>query len=233
MRGLILAAGAGTRLKPLTEITNKNLLPVAGIPIIEYGIKNLRDADIHDIGIVIDPVNAGPLIKFLGSGSRYEVNITYIVQEVPKGIAHAIWTARDFISHHPVTVLLGDNLFTQFPTGFVGGCTKDCQHNHIFVVRTKEPERFGIINKERTAIVEKPKEFINDEAVIGLYVFPSGVCDLFTQIEASPRGEYEVTSLIQKYLDTGKVSVHEVEGLWVDTGTIQSYNHANRVFYNI
>ena len=233
MKGLLLAGGHGTRLRPLTFTGNKHMLPLANKPMLQYGLEYLKNVGITEIGIILGPIKEG-VIKKLGDGSKYDVNITYLNQPAPKGIAHAVMIAEDFLKGDSFVVCLGDNLlkqgarplvkeFNEKGCDFVGGVTK-----------VKEPSRYGIVvfKEDGTIkkIVEKPKDLISDWALIGIYVFNDKVFNAVKKIKPSWRGELEITDAIQTLLDGGaKVNIQRVQGWWKDTGKPEDLLEANQL----
>lgn len=233
MRGLLLAGGYGTRLRPLTFTGNKHMLPLANKPMLQYGLEHLRNAGIKEIGIILGPLKEG-VIEYFGDGSNFDVNITYIEQPDPKGLAHAVLIAEDFLKDQPFVMYLGDNLlkqgvkpftdiFNKTGSDFVGGVTK-----------VNDPSRYGVVayNEDGTIkkIVEKPKEPISEWALIGVYVFNDKVFDAVKLIKPSWRGELEITDTIQTLLTQGhKVKVQKVEGWWKDTGKPEDLLEANQL----
>ena len=225
MKGVILAGGHGTRLNPLTCITNKHLLPVFNKPMILYPIETLISRGIKDILIVSGGEYMGRFTEFLGDGNRFGVNLTYRVQEEAGGIAEALGLAKDFVADDSVTVILGDNIFEN---KYIPEFEIEKEKAYIFTKKVKNPERFGVISltefgKEgEPLIVEKPKKFIGDRAVIGLYIYPNDVFDVIPTLKKSSRGELEVTDLNNHYLREGRGVVKNIKGFWSDAGTHDS-----------
>ena len=225
MKGLVLAGGEGTRLRPFTLSTPKHLIPLLGKAMIEYPIQHLVDAGIRDIGIVVGYL--GHLIEeYLGDGSRYGASFTYIKQERRLGIAHAIHLAIEngFIDK-PFVVYLGDNILAHGIEKYVKKFLENQPDVYIMLCRVRDPSRFGVavIRDGRIVkLVEKPKEFVSDMAVIGIYFFrdPELVEKAFKTLKPSWRGEYEITELIQWFIDHGyRVEYDVVSGWWKDVGT--------------
>jgi len=225
LKGLILAGGEGTRLRPFTLSAPKHLIPLLGKAMIEYPIQHLVDAGIRDIGIVVGYL--GHLIEeYLGDGSRYGAEFSYIKQERRLGIAHAIHLAIEsgFIDK-PFTVYLGDNILAHGIEKFVKRFLEEQPDVYIMLCRVRDPSRFGVAvlrDGKIVRLVEKPKEFVSDMAVIGIYFFrdPDLVEKAFSTLKPSWRGEYEITELIQWFIDNGyRVEYDVVTGWWKDVGT--------------
>lgn len=225
MRGVILAGGHGTRLSPLTDITNKQLLAVYNKPMIQYPLETLKKRGIKDILIISDGKHTGHFTDYLGDGSKFGVNLTYRVQTNPGGIAQALGLAKDFVGDDSVTVILGDNIFED---KHIPSFTAKPDKAYFFVKKVQNPERFGVIsltekNSEgRSLIVEKPKKFVGDHAVVGLYIYPSDVFDIIPTLKKSARGEYEVTDLNNYYLREERGEIKKIRGFWSDAGTHNS-----------
>jgi glucose-1-phosphate thymidylyltransferase len=224
MKGVLLAGGMGTRLSPLTKITNKHLLPIYDKPMILYGIEMLRASGIIDIMLVCGREHAGHFMNFLGSGKDYGVNLSYALQDKNNGgIADALLYAEDFADDEPVAVLLGDNLFEnnfkKEVKEFKGGAT-------IFLKKVSDPERFGVpvFNKNKTKILtieEKPKEPKSEYAQTGFYLFDKNVFSYMKKLAPSKRGELEIADTVNKYIPN-KLHFAFLEGWWFDAGTFDS-----------
>ena len=233
MKGLLLAGGHGTRLRPLTFTGNKHMLPLANKPMLQYGLEHLKNAGIKDVGIILGPVKEG-VVEYFGDGSNFDVNITYIEQPDPKGLAHAVLIAEDFLRGQPFVMYLGDNLLKQGVKPFKDEFNKTGSDFVGGVAKIKDPSRYGVVvyNEDGTIkkIVEKPKEPISEWALIGVYVFNDKVFDVVKSIKPSWRGELEITDTIQTLLTQGcNVKIQKVEGWWKDTGKPQDLLEANQL----
>lgn len=223
MRGIILSGGSGTRLRPLTKITSKQLLPIYNRPMIYYPLNTLIKAGIKEILIIVAPERAGDYLNLLGSGKEFGVKFTYEIQDKPEGLAQAFIIGENFIDKEDVTMILGDNIFeddfSEEIKNFKGGAK-------IFAKDVPDPERFGVVkfdeNHKAEQIVEKPQTYLSNHAVTGLYVYDSRVVDIAKQMKASDRGELEITDVNNWYLEKGELEVATVHGEWLDAGTFES-----------
>ncbi|PUA31222.1 MAG: glucose-1-phosphate thymidylyltransferase [Candidatus Terraquivivens tikiterensis] len=232
MKGLLLAGGHGTRLRPLTFTGNKHLLPIANKPILFYGLENLARAGIREVGIILGPIKEG-IVEAVGDGARFGLKVTYIHQPEPLGIAHAILIAEDFLRGEPFVVYLGDNLLKKGIGSFVKLFEEKQSDCVIGVTPTKEPQRFGVVEMENgrvVRLVEKPKQPRSNLALVGVYVFNDSVFEACRRIRPSWRGELEITDAIQTLIDMKKrVDVNFVEGWWKDTGKPEDLLEANQL----
>ncbi|MDQ3740991.1 MAG: glucose-1-phosphate thymidylyltransferase [Actinomycetota bacterium] len=233
LKGLILSGGRGTRLRPITYTSAKQLVPVANKPVLFYGIEAMAAAGIEDIGIIIAPETGDEIKAVTGDGERFGVRITYILQDEPAGLAHAVLTAEPFLGTSPFVMYLGDNLLQ-------GGMTElvDDFRNHepdalILLTPVPDPEHYGVAELDEgrvTRLLEKPPQPKTDLALVGVYMFTAGIHDAARAIEPSARGELEITDAIQRLVDTGqRVEPHIVRGWWKDTGRLDDMLEANRL----
>lgn len=230
MKGIVLAGGSGTRLRPLTKVTSKQLLPVYNKPMVLYPIETLVKAGIKEILVIIAPSNAGDFLKLLGNGEAYGCKISYVIQEKPEGLAQAFTIGKNFIDDDNVTLILGDNLyeddFSEDIKKFKGGAK-------VFAIHTKDPERFGVVefdkNMKALSIEEKPKQPKSNYAVTGLYVYDNSVIKKAENLKPSARGELEITDINNLFLQEGTLEVAFVHGKWFDCGTFESLFEASEL----
>ncbi len=232
MKGLILSGGKGTRLRPLTYTSAKQLVPVANKPVLFYGIEAIAAAGISDIGIVVGDTQA-EIRAAVGDGSRWGVRITYIEQDAPRGLAHAVKISEPFLGASPFVMYLGDNLLNKGITHFVQEFSRERPAAQILLTRVPDPQMFGVAQLENgrvVRLVEKPKEPIGDLALVGVYMFGPEVFESVRRITPSQRNELEITDAIQDLIDRGlTVRPHIVDGWWKDTGKLEDMLEANRL----
>ena len=234
LKGLILAGGAGTRLRPLTYSSAKQLVPVANKPVLFYGIEAMRDAGIEDITVVVSPGASGMEIEErTGDGSRWGVSMRYVVQEEALGLAHAVLHGEQAIGESPFVVYLGDNLLRDGIQTMVDQFRTNAPDALILLQHVEDPRAFGVAELDGDQVVrltEKPPEPKSDLALVGVYMFQPGIFDICRSLEPSDRGEYEITEAIQALIDQGKrVEPHVVTGWWKDTGKWEDMLEANRL----
>jgi glucose-1-phosphate thymidylyltransferase len=239
LRGLILSGGKGTRLRPITHTSAKQLVPVANKPVLFYGIEAMAEAGIEDIGIIIAP-DTGPEIEAaVGDGERFGVRITYIVQDEPLGLAHAVLTAEPYLGDSPFVMYLGDNLLQGGISELVSAFREHGPDALILLTPVPDPQNYGVAELAQAApgevgrvvrLVEKPPQPATDLALVGVYMFTDSIHDAARAIEPSARGELEITDAIQHLLDSDRrVEPHIVRGWWKDTGRLEDMLEANRL----
>jgi glucose-1-phosphate thymidylyltransferase len=233
LKGLILSGGAGTRLRPITHTSAKQLVPVANKPVLFYGIEALVDAGVKEIGIIIAPETGDEIRAAVGDGSAFGAEVTYIVQDEPAGLAHAVLTAEEFIGGSPFVMYLGDNLLADGLRGLVASFREAEPDALILLTPVEDPSSYGVaeLNGERVVrLVEKPKDPPSNLALVGVYLFGSPIFDAARALEPSWRGELEITEAIQKLIDDGRrVQSEVVKGWWKDTGRLADMLEANRL----
>jgi glucose-1-phosphate thymidylyltransferase len=228
VKGAILAGGTGTRLKPLTEVTNKHLLPIFDQPMIVHPLNTLKQVGIDDICIVTGGEYIADFMRFLGSGARFEVRLTYKIQDGPLGIAHALLQTEDFFEKEKVVAILGDNIFEKIE---VPKEAFEDDFAYIFLKEVKNPQRFGVAvfdeNGNIIEIEEKPKLPKSNFVVTGLYIYPNDVFDFIKTLKPSARGELEITDVNNWYLKQGRLKAIKLKGYWSDAGSFTSWLKAN------
>jgi glucose-1-phosphate thymidylyltransferase len=231
MKGIILAGGNGTRLKPLTKATSKQLLPIYDKPLIFYPLSTLMELGIRDIAIIVKSSEKEKFFLLLGDGKRFGINITYLIQDNPNGLAEAFIIGEEFIGKSNVTLILGDNIFygealkQSLSSKFSEGA-------NILCYKVNDPERYGVAkisDSKVVEIVEKPKEFVSDYAVTGIYVYDNSVIAKSKSLLPSARGELEITDLNNLYIEEGNLKgiFLDSEMIWMDTGTFNSLHDAS------
>ena len=229
-----MAGGTGSRLYPLTKVTNKHLLPVGNKPMIYYPIEKLTEVGIEEILIVTGTEHMGDVVNLLGSGKDFDCRFTYKVQDEAGGIAQALGLAENFCSDEPMTVILGDNIFE-------AGLSKalksfDGTGSQILIKKVEDPERFGVAELEGDRIIgieEKPEVPKSDYAVTGIYMYDSKVFDLIKNLKPSDRGELEITDVNNHYIVNGTMKYSILDGWWTDAGTPESYKVANNLAHKL
>lgn len=233
VKGVILAGGLGSRLAPLTSVSNKHLLPVYNKPMIYYPLQTLVDSGITDIMLVTGGNNAGDFLRLLGNGREFGLKrIEYTYQKGEGGIADALKLSEDFADGSKVVVVLGDNIIERSIKKFVDRFRKQKEGARILIKKVKDPERFGVVefNKNRiTRIVEKPEDPKTDYAVTGIYMYDTKVFDFIKKLKPSKRGELEITDVNNAYIKDGQMSYDKLPGFWTDSGTFESLLHASNL----
>lgn len=236
MKGIILAGGKGTRLHPLTRHTNKHLLPVGREPMIYNPVKNLVACGVKEIMIVTSSLHMGDIVTSLGSGAEFGADFTYKVQDEAGGIADALRLCRGFAGEEPVFVLLGDNIFERPLLHFVENyrTMQGERGARVMLVKVDNPSAFGVAALDEQKVVEiqeKPERPKSDYAVVGAYLYDSRVWGIIDQLKPSARGEYEITDVNNAYIAQGELEYDFVQGVWMDTGTFESYHRANQLMF--
>ncbi len=231
MKGIILSGGTATRLFPLTATTSKQLLPVYNKQMIFYPLNTLIKAGIKDILIIVTPEHSGQYLNLLGSTfKKHGINIYFEVQKIPRGLADAFILGEGFIGKDCATMILGDNIFED---DFSDAIKNFQSGGHVFAKKVSDPERFGVVKFDEAGravqIVEKPQEWISDYAVTGLYIYDNRVIEAAKGTQPSERGEIEITSLHNYYLEKGELKVSTFNGEWLDAGTFDTLLEAGKI----
>ncbi|MEK4430736.1 sugar phosphate nucleotidyltransferase [Paenibacillus sp. FSL M7-0802] len=236
MKGIILAGGTGSRLFPLTKVTNKHLLPVGNYPMIFHSIYKLKKADITDILIVTGKEHMGDVVNLLGSGRDMGVTFTYKVQDEAGGIAQALYLAKQFVGTDQMVVILGDNVFEDDISPFIQNFRKQNVGAKLLLQKVHDPQRFGVAeiqNQRILSIEEKPQMPKSDYAVTGIYMFDHNVFNIVKTLKPSTRGELEITDVNNAYIANGTLTYDILQGWWTDAGTHTSLARANELAQNI
>jgi glucose-1-phosphate thymidylyltransferase len=232
MKALILAGGAGTRLRPLTHTSAKQLVPVANKPVLMYGLEAIVEAGIREVGVIVGSTHA-EIRQALGDGSRFGIEVTYIPQDEPLGLAHCVLIAQDFLGQDDFVMYLGDNFILGGITEVVERFREGDYDAQILLTQVADPTQFGVAELDGTGRVigleEKPKEPKSDLALVGVYIFNRSIHDAVQAIRPSSRGELEITDAIQHLIDGGRdVRSHTITGYWKDTGRVEDMLECNR-----
>jgi len=230
MKGIVIAGGLGTRLRPVTRVVNKNLLLIYDKPLIYYPILSLKEAGIKNILIISGRGNAGQFVDLMGSGRELGVKLSYDVQEEPGGIAQALGLAENFADNEKIVAILGDNVIEDNLRNAVLKFQKQKKGAKVFLKEVKDPERFGIaeIKNDKVArIIEKPKKPKSNLAVVGIYMYDKQVWNIIKELKPSARGELEITDVNSFYVKQGMMTHEILKGEWIDAGTFDSLLRAN------
>lgn len=231
MKGIILAGGLGSRLFPLTKVTNKHLLPVHDKPMIYYPIQTLVSGGVKDILLVTGGNSAGDFLRLLGNGNEFGLrSINYAYQEGEGGIAHALGLAEQFAEGEKIAVILGDNIIEDNIRPYVEKFEKQRNGARLLLKRVPDPERFGVAemkNGKITGIIEKPKNPKSDLAVVGVYMYDAEIFNIIHTLKPSKRGELEITDVNNAYLRRGQLDYDVLKGFWSDAGTFESLSRAS------
>ncbi|WP_025720509.1 sugar phosphate nucleotidyltransferase [Paenibacillus sp. 1-18] len=236
MKGIILAGGTGSRLYPLTKVTNKHLLPVGKYPMIFHSVFKLKQAEIQDILIVTGKEHMGDVVNLLGSGHEMGVTFTYKVQDEAGGIAQALDLAEQFVGDDQMVVILGDNVFQDDIAPFVDNFRNQIAGAKILLQQVQDPHRFGVAELQEERIVsieEKPKDPKSNYAVTGIYMFDHSVFEIVKTLKPSARGELEITDVNNAYIANGTLTYDILQGWWTDAGTHPSLARANELAKDI
>lgn len=236
MKGIILAGGTGSRLYPLTKVTNKHLLPVGKYPMIFHAIAKLKNADINDILIITGKEHMGDVVNLLGSGNDMGVSFTYKVQDEAGGIAQALGLSEQFVGQDQMVVILGDNVFVDDITPYIKKFINQKNGAKLLIQKVYDPKRFGVpeLQGDRIiAIEEKPKNPKSNYAVTGIYMFDHNVFEIIKTLQPSARGELEITDVNNAYIERDKLTFDVLEGWWTDAGTHASLARANELAKDI
>ena len=232
MKGIVLAGGKGSRLFPLTKVTNKHLLPVGKEPMLFHPIKQMVKANLTEILVVTSTDHMGDIVRCLGSGEEFECNITYRVQQSAAGIADALLLAESFAGGDKICVMLGDNVFEKSIVEYVKSFSKQKVGARVLLKKVSDPCRFGIAALDEHQIMEieeKPSSPKSSFAVVGLYFFDHKVFQFIKEISPSDNGELEITSVNNKYIELGELEYDICNGGWTDAGTFESLHEANKL----
>ncbi len=232
LRGIILAGGTGSRLMPLTKVTNKHLLPIGQKPMIYYPIEKLTSIGIREILIVTGIEHMGDVVSLLGSGKQFGCHFTYKVQDEAGGIAQALGLAENFAQRQPVVVILGDNVFEDNLKNYADRFISQKTGARVLLKQVPTPQRFGVAllsDDKIIGIEEKPKKPKSDYAIIGIYFYDASVFDVIRELKPSGRGELEITDVNSAYIAKNQLAYDILEGWWTDAGTFESLDRANEL----
>lgn len=232
LKGVVLAGGTGSRLKPLTKVTNKHLLPVGQKPMIYYPIEKLTSIGIDQILIVTGVEYMGDVVSLLGSGKEFGCQFTYKVQDEAGGIAQALGLAEDFSNDNPLAVILGDNIFQANLKGYADNFISQKTGARVLLKKVQNPQRFGVAEISDGKVInieEKPKKPKSDYIITGIYFYDNAVFDIIRTLKPSARGELEISDVNNTYISKGQLMYDILDGWWTDAGTFDSLNRANEL----
>jgi glucose-1-phosphate thymidylyltransferase len=232
MKGVVLAGGTGSRLFPLTKVTNKHLLPVGEVPMVYHPVRKLIEIGLTEICIVTGVDHMGDVVNLLGSGKDFGCKFTYKVQDEAGGIAQALGLAENFAGGAPVCIILGDNVFEDSLKDFAARFREQGKGARVVLKKVEDPDRFGVAEVKGDGIVsieEKPKQPKSDLAVTGIYFYDGRVFEIVKTLKPSARGELEITDVNNAYLKEGTLKFDTFQGYWTDAGTFESLLHANEL----
>lgn len=235
IKGIILAGGTGSRLYPLTKVTNKHLLPVGKYPMIYYPISKLKKAGIKEIMIITGKEHMGAVVNLLGSGSEFGLEFTYRIQDQAGGIAQALGLCEFFVGNDRCVVILGDNVFEDDIMEYVENYRRQEKGAKVLIKEVPDPHRFGVPelkNGKIMSIEEKPKNPKSNYSVTGIYMYDSKVFDIIKTLKPSHRGELEITDVNNAYIGLGELTYDILKGWWTDAGTFESLERANSLAMN-
>jgi glucose-1-phosphate thymidylyltransferase len=232
MKGVLICGGTGSRLRPLTEITNKSLLPVYDRPLLQYPLQTLLNAGIMDIVVITGPEHIDQITNFLGSGARFGATFSYKVQDQPGGIAEALGLAEEFADGDSICALLGDNIFFDDLSPIIRSFERG---GHVFLKEVDDPHRFGVAEMDGgrvLSIEEKPTQPRSNFAVAGCYIYDSRCFDIIRNLQPSARGEFEITDVSRGFLEREELTASVLQNEWIDAGTFESLFEAARLVRN-
>jgi glucose-1-phosphate thymidylyltransferase len=231
LKGVVLAGGSGTRLAPLTDVTNKHLLPVWDRPMIHYPLETLREMGVDEVLVILGGRSVGEIVELLQDGADLGLNISYRYQPAARGIAHAIGLAREFVGADPVCIVLGDNVLLESLAPAARAFVESDAMGGAVLTRVPDPHRFGVAAFDAAGSLigfdEKPAQPASDLIPIGVYYFRPSVFDVIESLEPSARGEFEITDLLNHFLSAGTLTYVEYRGSWADAGTIEALLEAS------
>lgn len=236
LKGIILAGGTGSRLYPLTRVTNKHLLPVGRYPMIYHPLVRMQRAGVREVAVVTSPEHMGDVVNLLGSGRRFGLDLTFRVQDEPGGIAQAIGLCENFTADDPFVVILGDNILSEDIKGDTDAYLEQLRSAgsgaRVLLKEVPDPERYGVprLEGDRIAeIIEKPEDPPSRYSVTGIYFYDAGVYDVIRNLEPSERGEYEISDVSNAYIRRDALTYGVLQGWWGDAGTLEGWHEANEL----